>query len=69
MLHKKPHIVISHVMQLYFLSAKLSITLVRLFKRKYFEIEIGIIYKIYSDTNYSSNYNEIFENNNPELDG
>ncbi|WP_375449247.1 hypothetical protein [uncultured Nostoc sp.] len=41
----------------------------RTFKKKYFEMETGTEHKAYSDTDYGSNYNKIFENNSPELDG
>lgn len=68
-LHKEPHIVIFYATQLYFLFAKVRTTLGRTFKRKYFKIGIGIEYEACSDTDYGSNYDEIFENNSPELDG
>lgn len=68
MLRKEPHIVISHAIQLYFFSAKIKTTLGKTLKRKYFEIETDTKYKACSDTNYGSHYNEIFENNSPELD-
>ena len=69
MLCKEPYIIISHVTQLYFLSAKIKTILGKTFKRRYFEIRTGTEHKTCSDTNYGSNYNEIFENNSLELDG
>ena len=41
----------------------------RMFKRKYFEMETGTKHEVCNDTNYDSNYNEIFENDSPKLDG
>ena len=66
---EEPHIVISHTTQLYFLSAKVRTTLGRTFKRKYFEMGTGTEHEACSDTDYGSDYNKIFENNSPELDG
>ncbi len=40
-----------------------------LVKKKSFQRETGAQHKTLSDTDYSSNYDEIFENHNPELDG
>ena len=38
-------------------------------KNNYFEIETGAKHEVMNDTNYDSNYNEIFKNNSLELDG
>ena len=38
-------------------------------KKKSFQMETGAQHKALSDIDYSSNYDEIFENNGPELDG
>ena len=69
MQRKELHIIISYVTQLYFFSTKVRTTLGKTFKTKYFEMETGTEHETYSDTDYGSNYNEIFENNSLELNG
>lgn len=68
-LRKEPYIVISYATQLYYLSIKVKIIFVKTLKKNYFEIQTGKKHKAYSDTDYGSYYNKIFEKNCPELDG
>lgn len=49
---------------------KIKTTLGRILrKNNYFKIKTGAEHEALTDTNYGSNYDEIFKSNDPELDG